>query len=166
MCASIPRNLFLVLWSFKMMNGRPNSSNAKAGVTLMIHATSLILSFFFFQQHVEDHATICRRSFTYSCTAYWWACWSTSDRDKMSESGVEQLAKKAASPLYLGFDFSTQQVRNMIMQIPKFCPSPLWNSTLSPPPRNAQPSLSTITLYCSSLSHSLPHYKPYTHMCS
>ena len=38
-----------------------------------------------------------------------------SDRDKMSESGVEQPAKKAASPLYLGFDFSTQQVRNMVM---------------------------------------------------
>ena len=42
-------------------------------------------------------------------------CAISIDRDKMSESGVEQPAKEAASPLYLGFDFSTHQVRNSMM---------------------------------------------------
>ena len=44
--------------------------------------------------------------------------------DKMSGSGADQPAKKTASPLYLGFDFSTQQVRNyMIMKISIFSES-------------------------------------------
>ena len=34
--ASMPWSLVLVLWSFRMTNGRPNSSNAMTGVPLMV----------------------------------------------------------------------------------------------------------------------------------
>ena len=39
------------------------------------------------------------------------------DFKKMSGEGEELAAKKAASPLYLGFDFSTQQVNMMSLCI-------------------------------------------------
>jgi hypothetical protein len=73
------------------------------------------------------------------------------DRDKMSGSGAaEQPAKKAASPLYLGFDFSTQQVRKFKYDFPSFL---LWKVSI--PPSHPPPSQVLNFTHC----------KPYAHMC-
>ena len=106
MCASIPRSRFLLLWSFKMMKGRPNSSNAKAGVTLM-SASSIVCDTWRITWYLVYGNVL-------SCTAYVYDPLPRGrDFKKMSSSGEgeELAAKKAASPLYLGFDFSTQQVK-------------------------------------------------------
>ena len=53
LCASIPFSRLLELWSRMMMKGRPNSSNASAGVPLIVAIRALGSC-----SHVEDHVRI------------------------------------------------------------------------------------------------------------